>query len=291
MKVEEIKKLPVKERFLYFVREREKVRLAKEAGQPKPWTDDERLLNYSFCNVRRMDDRVSRWLMDNWYGPFKNHPNIHTACLLARTFNVTAALDTLTIPLFVPQMVRGLPLWKWVKKNLENHWQTGTIFNAAYIIRGSKGESKLDTVLRRVKAASVHWYSTINTNFMERSHAALMKYEGFGSFLAGQVVADLRWAKTGVWGDRHVWAPMGPGSKRGIERFLWGETGRPTSVPKYDWQVEFLTYMGFCRQNLPTSITERLEAIDFQNCLCEADKMDRLLFGEGRVKRKYPGAK
>jgi hypothetical protein len=47
-------------RFVYFVGERETIRLRRESGQPRPWTDDPILAAWSFCNVRREDDRVSR---------------------------------------------------------------------------------------------------------------------------------------------------------------------------------------------------------------------------------------
>ncbi len=43
------------------------------------------------------------------------------------------------------------------------------------------------------------------------------------------------------------------------------------------------------RDRLPKQITNRLEAIDFQNCLCEFDKYERTLFDNRRPKARYPG--
>jgi len=48
-----------------FAVKREALRKAKEAGGPPPWTIDEILQKYRFCNVRRADDRVSKWLIEN----------------------------------------------------------------------------------------------------------------------------------------------------------------------------------------------------------------------------------
>jgi len=45
-----------------FIKERESIRLKKEAGKPRPWTKDPILGNYRFCNVHREDDRVTREL-------------------------------------------------------------------------------------------------------------------------------------------------------------------------------------------------------------------------------------
>src|ERR1700680_2117701 len=47
---------------LYWVSEREAIRKRKESGQFPPWTSDPILSTYRFCNIRRKDDRVSRWL-------------------------------------------------------------------------------------------------------------------------------------------------------------------------------------------------------------------------------------
>ena len=98
MKIEAVKKLSVSSRLLYWIQEREKVRQLKEAGAPKPWTDDEVLQRYRFCNVRRMDDKVSRWLFENWYQPNFDHPNMLLACALARFINLPASLEVIGFP-------------------------------------------------------------------------------------------------------------------------------------------------------------------------------------------------
>ena len=45
--------------------ERENIRLKREAGLPAPWTEDKILRDYKFCNVRREDDKNSKWLIKN----------------------------------------------------------------------------------------------------------------------------------------------------------------------------------------------------------------------------------
>jgi len=63
-------------KFLGFVCERELVRLRKEDGRPKPWTDDKVLQTYRFCNINRNDDTVSRWIYEKWIRPHEYHPNL-----------------------------------------------------------------------------------------------------------------------------------------------------------------------------------------------------------------------
>lgn len=49
------------ELFLYFINQRESVRIKKDAGLPAPWTD-EILQKYKFTNVRRRDDRHTKYV-------------------------------------------------------------------------------------------------------------------------------------------------------------------------------------------------------------------------------------
>jgi DNA polymerase I len=44
---------------LYWIEERERIRVRKEAGAPEPYTDNEILRTGRFCNVRREDDRTT----------------------------------------------------------------------------------------------------------------------------------------------------------------------------------------------------------------------------------------
>ena len=41
MNIKDVVKLSPLDRLLYWIKERESIRLKKEAGEPKPWTDDE----------------------------------------------------------------------------------------------------------------------------------------------------------------------------------------------------------------------------------------------------------
>ncbi|MBC6414713.1 MAG: hypothetical protein GDA45_07540 [Chromatiales bacterium] len=52
------------EQFLWFIEERESIRLKKESGQPRPWTDDEILDKTRFANIYRQDDKVSRFIFE-----------------------------------------------------------------------------------------------------------------------------------------------------------------------------------------------------------------------------------
>ena len=281
MKVQDVSRLSVKERFTYWIQERESIRLRKEAGQSPPWTDDEILQQYRFCNVRRMDDKVSRWLMDNWYRPNFNHPNMLVACALARFFNLPASLEAIGFPtVWEPKKIRNC-LRKQQKRGLR-------VFNGAYMVRGNDGVDKIASVINYcLKPLEKRFRRLIIGDSMQNAWVAITPFYGFGSFMAGQVVADLRWAMRGAWADSKTWAPMGPGSRRGMNRLLERPIKQPLKQGQFIAELQELVQS--CRRLLPGSITSRLEMIDYQNCLCEFDKYSRALTGEGRPKQLYHG--
>lgn len=267
------------ERFIYWIRERESIRLKRLAGYPKPWTDDPILQSYRFCNVRRMDDKVSDWLLQNWYQPYFNHKNMILAIALARFFNKPESLREIGFP------TKYRP--DHIKEVLRRLKEKETIFNGAYMVRGNDGVDKISSVIDFYIQPLVDNPPSIDSTSMETSHRSLLGYYGWGSFMAGQVIADARWAIQGEWYDKHTWAPIGPGSKRGINRFY----GRLPSAALPDSFITELTMLiDICEAKLPESITSRLEAMDYQNCCCEFDKYERVLHSQGKPKQKYPGA-
>jgi hypothetical protein len=281
MKIEEVKKLPPLERMIYWIREREAIRLRKEAGEHRPWTDDLILDTYRFCNVRRMDDRVSRWLLDNWYTPNRDHPNIVIAAALARHFNLPNTLQAIGFPYtWEPEKIRR------VLRDLKG---TGrNLFNGAYIIRASGDyPDKAEMVIDETVQSLVDTPLTVDTASMRNSTEALMGYRNFGSFMAGQVIADLRWAMTGIWRDRKTWAPVGPGSIRGMN-ILQGRDHK-YSLNQTQFLEELLDFVRKCRSKLPEQIIGRLEAHDYQNLCCEYWKYSKCLLGLGRPKQGYHG--
>lgn len=285
MKIAEVKKLTHKERLLYWIEEREKIRLAKKFEEHKPWTDDEILQQYRFCNVRRMDDKVSQWLLENWYKPYFGHPNILVACALARHFNQPAALANITDWVFRNKQT---PHFEVIKKVMRVRKNDGlTIFNGAYMVRGIGTADKTEMVVDMVCKPLHRKPPKIDTSSMQRSVEALLPYWGFSTFMAGQVVADLRWAEAGSWRDKDVWAPIGPGSKRGMNRLHNRHINE--TITEEQWIEELKGLIWDIHSNLPAAISDRMEAIDAQNCLCEYDKYTRTLLGEGKPKQKYPG--
>ena len=50
------------DKFVWFIKERESIRVKKESNEPRPWTEDEVLDKTKFTNIFRQDDRVSKFI-------------------------------------------------------------------------------------------------------------------------------------------------------------------------------------------------------------------------------------
>lgn len=273
----------------YWIIERDSIREKKLNGLPKPWTKDPLLRDHRWCNVRRMDDKVSMWLSLNWYsfGKMTAH-NALVAAALARMINWPDSLSAITRGRPFSGFNYDITLNRLQARKAQGH----KIFTGAYIINGAAGGDKIVQVLRTI--LDIHrWQTTIvDTKSMEATWAALLKWKfgGIGSFIAGQIVADLRWAVRGAWADRYRWAPIGPGSRRGMRRML----GMPAQGPMLQSQFNKLLpqlWDELMKHRGASEVFETrwCEAMDLQNCICEFDKYMRLTNKEGSVRSGYPG--
>jgi hypothetical protein len=103
--------------------------------------------------------------------------------------------------------------------------------------------------------------------------------------MAGQVIADLKFCdpvleEASDWQD---WAPLGPGSKRGLNRVF--ERPLEKGVTQQQANKEFIELRDYVRD--VSGI--HLSVHNLQNCLCETDKYLRLKNNEGSVRSKYNG--
>lgn len=268
--------------FVKFICARERHRVAKEAGRvvDRP---DPIISQYRFCNVRRNDDRVTKWIFDNYLARWRDDPDLWFALAVARLFNNEDTLEALmtcgdVLP-FRPQVMR---------KRLHNRAVAGhKNFNAAYIVSTNgrsmdKVDYVIDCVLVPMWAARKRVRRDIDVGQLANVHPVLSGFQGMGSFMAAQIIADLKYAHPRKWEDFHTFAASGPGSRRGLNRVL----GRAVDA---SWkEMEFRETLLALRDKVNARLTwEPITAHDIQNCLCEYDKYERARLGEGRPKQLY----
>jgi hypothetical protein len=275
-------------RLISFIVRREEVRIHKEAGEDWPWTDDPILREYRFCNIRREDDAVTRWVVKNVREPYENDADLWHLLTMARLFNNVETLDAVLKNARAGHVL-GVSFYESARSTVRRMQKSKQrVFNPAYMITtAGKKQDKIDYIfelLGTLWANRLHLrpqkHDTLNSY-----HMLLGQFQGLGSFLTAQVIADLKYVEPlRSANDWHTFAASGPGSRRGVNRIL----GRPVNASwqEDDWRQKLNKLQTATSVHLRRAKIE-LHAQDLQNCLCEFDKYERARLGKGKPKQRY----
>jgi hypothetical protein len=272
--------------FLFWIREREAIRILRASGAPPPFTDDPILREWSFCNVRREDDRTTRWIAEHWRSPHADDPDLWFAMCVARFVNWPETLADLGYPVpWDPEYF----LRVMVARAARNE----TCFGPAYnISNGGKSTPKPQHLVEQVftplwSPLARKRLRPSNDDSLLSFYGRLKQMPGFASFMAAQVVADMKYvAPLKNARDWMTFVAPGNGSKRGLNRMF----GRPVKAnwrSDDDWRVAFRKLHEAIKPDLGRLGLSDLHAQDLQNCLCEFDKWMRVEGGEGKPKRRF----
>lgn len=263
---------------LAFIDERANIYRRRQAGLPPPWTKDPILAQYRFCNVYRNWDKQTKLIHANWLAKSRTQ-DAWFAMVVARLVNWWPTLAELKYP--VP----------WDPEDfitvLNRRKEAGEkVFTGAYMVRadpaadGSKASYLATQVLTPIWEGRAH-IRPHKGDTLDAFHARLMEFRDMGSFMAAQVVADVKYdVKSPLRNapDWDYWAASGPGSRRGLNRVLGREVDAPWA--EEEWRTAFAELYSNVG---PLVITGQ----DLQNCLCEFDKHQRALLGQGTPRSKY----
>jgi hypothetical protein len=263
--------------------ERERVRQARLANQPPPWTMQRELNMFRFTNVRRYDDKVTQWLVQNWYRPYKDHPNLLLAAAIGRLINYIPTLQRLPWPeVWDPNVYRSA-------LDVEG----GKVFTSAYIITGTFGGRKsvqvVDIMLQEFVQTALPALRAIQheTWKLERAVSYLARFPGFSTFMAGQVLVDIAYLFPAR--DLFTWAPRGPGS----QRWLRAWTGSNSELNEHNFLLalhDFRDTMLAFPEVREINDSLQLWAHDWQNICCELGKIyNYRVLGQAPRNRYRPG--
>lgn len=277
------------EKLLYWITERWRIFRMKEEGYAPPWTQDPVFQTVYFCNVHRENDKVTRFIR-KFYAPYYAHPALIYNYVFARFINWPETIERIGF------LEDHKP--DWLEAMLEEARQLQSkVWGGAYVITThgvpmAKAAYLVDHVLDAVHKARGALIATgphpALPPTLEQLHGLLMQFEGLGSFLAAQIVADLKNTHghpAASASDWRTFVAHGPGSLRGASWVAYGHKDgvTPTTFPQI-----FATIRNYVDNNL-TSEVAPICSQDLQNCLCEFDKYMRVSTGTGRSKRRYDG--
>lgn len=285
-------------RFFEFCKERHAIYLARQRGEPYPWTDDPILQEYKFTNVYRELDTGTIWCREHLREPYAEHPELFFNIAAYRRYNWWPAAEVIGWIDDYPKQQADIVkrLYAYIKEG-------GHVFTGAHMLNCQPGVDKITHVFKMVLPELWTWRRDVTHNtfypedgklikreYIEKWFKRLMKINGFGPFLSYEVVSDLRWTRyLNTASDIMTWANPGPGAQRGIQRLL-GLSIKHDKFKKYPNRLEYIEIM----QNILYESKSELpgwmpawEMREVEHSLCEFDKYERARLGQGRPRSKY----
>ncbi len=267
--------------FWYWINERHRIYLARQAGDEKPWTGDPILREYKFTNVFRELDTGTIWLRKNFRDPYKDQLSLLIFNIAwYRLFNLIKTGELIG---WIDDYKRDEILAK-----LQLNYDCGIpIFTNAHIVRGWPGELKFKSivgVMDKLWEAKDRLYGEITTmNTLVHATSLFKKFDLIGGFLAYEITSDLRHTeilKGAI--DIMTWTNPGPGCRRGLLRlapYLMGN----------DHAIELMQELLAISSHRLESHVPKLEMRDIEHSLCEFSKYMKVKLVEGRPRCRYNG--
>ena len=276
---------PNAEILLGWMQEREAIRLKREAGELPPVSTDPVFQTASFCNVRREDDRVTRWLRDHWREPYRDDLDcwfsadgraLHQRARGAWRHHRAVALE----PRPIPRRDGGA-------QSARSTARAGGLYDPRRPERHAEirdlARHIFDPLWNAREAMRPRLGGTCQ-EFFER----LLAFDDLGTFLAAQIVADTKHTppldQASDWRD---FVASGPGSRRGLNIVMGRDAA--ASWTETAWRQAFDRLSEAIAPKLAELGFGDLDAQDRQNCLCETFKLWRARTTGRMPRRKYAG--
>lgn len=197
--------------FRYYVQTRQASHILKAQGMESP---DWIFRAYRFPNVLREQDKTTRWILEKWGRPYRKHPRLWFALILARVFNLPRTLSLLGFPgQDDPREWRehALQVLAYIRENGENVFS-----RTAYPItpHGRKGD-KARVVVHDSLYPALVYFSQENTweepLSLERIWHVLMLHLGLGPVVCHEIAADFMFTRYHQAGtDSYTWGFISP---------------------------------------------------------------------------------
>lgn len=286
--------------FYDYLKKRDSIRIRRAYGLPREqWTDDPILQKYKFTNVRRQDDWTTRMLVDRFYDRDATDQNKFLNCVLGRFFGQFETLQDLGFqydPADIPTNVRDMVARRQAARK--------SVFTGSYIVPNCGSDLPKHEVVIRIVDECRTWFRKVRddiwgvTPMQDVVKSLVRNVNGMGSFMAKEVLLDVKLMTSWQPSDWSTWTPMGPGARRGAARVAGdGTLLSPLSEAKalavaqqlYESRTSLWPSLFVFDHADGIRTTERvpdLELCDIQFALCEYDKMWRVRQG-GRAKTLF----
>ena len=200
--------------FFDFCREREKIRIARENGDPFPWTEDPIFQKGRFLNVFREDDRGSKAILSFAKDIENDLPMLIHALFFARWCNRQETLDKLSSDMLLEpkELLKTL--------NSFNHWSNLTAYPVETVHWKGVDYSRLDAAVKlflTIKESLAKIIIKSDRNVIKATNAINAEFKMQNNFPIFMAVIDLAWFRPDII-DPASDVPTGIGAVAYIDR-------------------------------------------------------------------------
>ena len=293
-----IKREKIYNLYWYFACERQNIFLKKKNGEPAPWTNDEILQEFKFCNSYRVNDRVSQYLLKNviYNGKKYTDADMIFRIILFKLFNKESTWELLENEIGdITLSSFDFNKYSQILENAINNGQK--IYNDAYISCANKAfgyDRKHDNHLALLEKMFLKDHidtKIINSKNMEEAFNIIKSYPLIGNFMAYQLITDINYSNVVDFSEMEF-TVAGPGSERGIKKCFISTGGlSKEEIIKYMCKNQEKEFKRLGLDFKPIG-NRLLQLIDCQNIFCELDKYCRqavpeLKSNRTKIKKKY----
>ncbi len=270
---------------------RQEIFFGRFRNLPRPWTNDEVLNTFKFCNTYRASDRASQYLIKNViYNGRQEEEELIFRILLFRIFNKIETWEYLQDRL--GEVRFSTFNFDVYSRFLQNALDGGQpIYTNAYMSCANKafGYDKKHqnhlALIQRMAMKDRIADKIVSAKSLEDVFSALVDYPLIGNFMAYQLTIDINYSEVINYSENDF-TIAGPGSERGIKKCFTDTEGKSNAYiiqwMRENQEREFHR-LGISFQPL---WGRPLHAIDCQGLFCETDKYSRAAFPELKSDRK-----
>lgn len=285
----------VLEIFKYYVAERYNMHMLKDIqGKQFPWTEDVILSMYRFTNIRREQDKNSRYLLTKMKAN-GNNLNLNMLCniLLFRLFNKIETMEYLGGWVDFVNYDEDK-----VRKQLSSVPEGYVYFTNAYLSSGMKKEFNKYFPEEKMRVMNIpnviHKFREQLADdiiWSESPHDiidAFKRIKGISDFLAYQLFVDLTYLDNFPWSENEF-VMSGPGCSLGLS-YLFKDNGGLTDEELLFWLRDNCPITPeWCKEHM-TDLSEEdryMNVMSLENCMCELGKYMKTKLGVGRPRSRY----
>src|SRR5438105_3672270 len=177
--------------------------------------------------MHRKNDRVTRWVANNWRTLHASDPDLCFALtVFRRGFNWPETASELGYPApwnpahYVAVCHRGNIAASVYSNPVPTKVMVSHALSKKLVPPTSDAAEQQVRCIFKSLWAQRDYYRPKATDTLSTFHARLMAADGMGSFQAGQVLADLKYVQLESAVDWWTFAASGPGRRRGLNRVL-----------------------------------------------------------------------